>query len=510
MLITPNALFQCDCLDLLERMDTEQVDIAYLDPPWFIEDKFHHKGGEISNDDAFQEYLDFISKSLQQVKRVLTHRGILFFHSEPSLTGQIRVLLDQIFGRINFRSEIILPTQRHHSKHGPSSDHETVSMYSKTSEFFYNPPKRDLTDDEIRSKFSSSDESGRFRLVDLTRAVSIPSKVYEWNGTSPPPGRSWRYTLNEMRRLEAEDRIFYTPTSRLPRLKVYLSETTEVEIGNIWSDLTRYLPLEERVDFIGQRPLKFLERIIQMGSNINYVLLDPFCGSGGSLVAAERLRRRWIGCDKQSKAIAITLNRLEELPNVSFNMCNEEATKALPIVNRIYSIINSGFNRQTRLTFNLNQPVDIEENRHYEFKEIKGKNAAGSIKDVAEQYAVAFLNSEGGSIFWGIRDEDRVVVGVKLSYQERDEIRRIVTEKLQGIKPPIAPTSYRLEIHTVQDENNLPSELFVIELTVPRVISRDLFFTHKDEAYVKTDGGKRRLNGPQIQQEILKRFKVEL
>lgn len=77
------------------------------------------------------------------------------------------------------------------------------------------------------------------------------------------------------------------------------------------------------------------------------------------------------------------------------------------------------------------------------------------------------------------------------------------------IKPQIAPSSYRLEIHPVMDENSLPSDLYIVELTVPRVVSKDLFFTNKDEAYVKTDGGKRKLNGPQIQQEILKRFNVE-
>jgi hypothetical protein len=98
---------------------------------------------------------------------------------------------------------------------------------------------------------------------------------------------------------------------------------------------------------------------------------------------------------------------------------------------------------------------------------------------------------------------------VRLCQEDRDEIRRVVTERLQGIKPPIPPTSCIIDFHRVIDEGSSSSDLYVIEMRVPQVITKDLFFTIRDEAYVKTDGGKRRLNGPQIQQEILKRFRLE-
>jgi tetratricopeptide (TPR) repeat protein len=162
--------------------------------------------------------------------------------------------------------------------------------------------------------------------------------------------------------------------------------------------------------------------------------------------------------------------------------------------------------------FILGKPVQIEETRHYEFKEIKGDNPTNSIKSQADQYAVAFLNSEGGHMYWGIRDTDRSVVGVKCNYSNRDEIRRVVTEKLNQIQPSIAPTSYRIEFHQVYDDNKvIVPDLYVIEMVVPRPTSNhQLYFTGKGEAYVKTDGGKRHLSGPQVQEEILKRQRQDV
>jgi len=157
--------------------------------------------------------------------------------------------------------------------------------------------------------------------------------------------------------------------------------------------------------------------------------------------------------------------------------------------------------------FILGEAVQIEETRYHEFKEVKGGNAVDSIKGLADQYAVAFLNSEGGRIYWGIRDEDRVAVGVKLTYSDRDEIRRVVTEKLMQIQPSIAPTAYRIEMHPVYKLEDEILDLVVVELVVPRSSSKDLYSNGKGEVYIKTDGGKRKLTIPEIQAEVLRRNK---
>jgi hypothetical protein len=121
---------------------------------------------------------------------------------------------------------------------------------------------------------------------------------------------------------------------------------------------------------------------------------------------------------------------------------------------------------------------------------------------------VAFLNSEGGRIFWGIRDSDRVVVGVKLTSAERDEVRKEVVSKLAGIQPQIDIVRSRLTFHEVFDNDAVVADLFVAELSVPRGEPTTMHFTCGDEAYVRLDGVKQKLKGPQIQQWILGRTKA--
>jgi predicted HTH transcriptional regulator len=161
-----------------------------------------------------------------------------------------------------------------------------------------------------------------------------------------------------------------------------------------------------------------------------------------------------------------------------------------------------------QLRFVLGQPLPIEETRHLEFKEVKGTNPVNPIRNLTDEYVVAFLNSEGGRIYWGIRDSDRVVVGVRLNYAQRDEIRRVVTEKLNKIQPPLAPTAYRIEFHQVYDQDNedTVSDLYVVEVVAPRVSSPDIYSTAKGEVFVKTDAGKKKLSVPEIQQEIIRRL----
>src|SRR5207249_3900754 len=104
-----------------------------------------------------------------------------------------------------------------------------------------------------------------------------------------------------------------------------------------------------------------------------------------------------------------------------------------------------------QIRFYVNQPILIEETRHYEFKEVTSKNPASAIVNASDEYAVAFLNSGGGRIFWGVRNADRVAVGVQLDYEQRDRIRRQVWEKLFTIQPASAPTKYRVELHPLYD-----------------------------------------------------------
>ncbi len=153
-----------------------------------------------------------------------------------------------------------------------------------------------------------------------------------------------------------------------------------------------------------------------------------------------------------------------------------------------------------------------QEDRSCEFKEVKGDNPLGSIKSVVDQYVVAFLNAgvpQEGVIFWGIRNEDRVITGVNLSDQGCDELRRIVTEKLHQITPTLPPTRYQIDLHPISDGQHTIRNLYVVEVRVPSVRRSLLFATGSQEVYVKTDSGKKKLSALEIQHELLHRHGID-
>lgn len=163
-------------------------------------------------------------------------------------------------------------------------------------------------------------------------------------------------------------------------------------------------------------------------------------------------------------------------------------------------------NQEQVATYVLNQPVTQEETKFCEFKEVKGTHPVRAIWRIVDQYVVAFLNSEGGRIFWGIRDSDRLVVGVKANYRSRDEIRRTILDKIVRIQPAISPSAYRIIFHPVLENQEPVPDLFVIEVVVPQPLTRFLYFTADGEVYVKTEAGKKRLSGSEIQDEIIRRL----
>jgi len=291
----------------------------------------------------------------------------------------------------------------------------------------------------------------------------------------------------------------------MPRLKVFLSENRGVDAGSIWTDIPRLSAAsKENVKYPSQKPLGLIDRLLRKGSNEGDIVLDPFCGSGTTIVAAERENRHWIGCDVSEEAITVTASRLNREFGLkrAANFQQGDAETLLhfalkpqrfkPVAVAIDDLIPVG-----HLEFVLNHEVPIEETRHYEFKEVKTiAGAVDSIVNTADEYAVAFLNSEGGRIYWGIRDKDRVVLGVHLDYQDRDRLRRDVSAKLSQIEPKIDPSKYRIEIHQVRDECGIDvADRFVIEIVVPAPDSPDPYYTGGGDAWVKVDGIKQKLKG---------------
>lgn len=508
MPITPNALFHADCIDMMQRVDDESIDLIYLDPP-LLTTRFDRKSSANGRlDTHISKELDLISKVCQQGARVLKKTGALYLHANPTSAFSIKLILNQIFGEECFQDEIVW---QHPLPNRVATSHDVIMCYGKSLESTHNTVFRPLDRNEIR-RFSMSDERGRYRLVNLTAPSAREALRFEWHGMTPPTGHSWRFNMETLQKLEQEGRIYFTPKQPIPRLKLFLQENAGVDVGTIWSDIPRLSSKSrEAVKYPLQKPLGLLERLLQKGSHVGEIVLDPFCGSGTTLLAAERQQRRWIACDTSKDAIEISTSRLMNgglsVPN--FTVGDIEILQLIPVRSDKFKRIALKLNDYTELAelkYVLNHPVLMEENRHCEFKEIKSSaGAVSSIVNTSDEYAVAFLNGEGGSIFWGIRNNDRVVVGVPLNYEQRDKVRRDAHAKLSTIEPRIDPSQYRLEMHDIHDELGAKvPDICIVELIVPRSNFVGPYYTGGGEAWVKVDGSKQKLKGPALTDFIVR------
>jgi hypothetical protein len=253
-----------------------------------------------------------------------------------------------------------------------------------------------------------------------------------------------------------------------------------------------------------------MERIVQRTTNGEDIVVDPFMGSGTTLVAAANLNRQWIGCDNNPEAVSICQERMHRILASSKQIVVPTAGfLEKPVSISRYSRLTHGlFDAEPAYHFVLNETASFEESRNYEFKEVKGQSPSGAIRNVADEYAVAFLNSEGGRILWGIRDGDRVVVGVELNAKLRDDVAKDIENKLANIQPPLSPAHWRIKFHVIYDpQSNEPvKDRFVVELTVPKPDEAALLYgTGSGEVFLRGDSGKKKLNFLEIQSEILRR-----
>jgi DNA modification methylase len=512
MRIERNAVYRSDCFSLLERMDSDQVTLAYLDPPWAITPS--------GSDEPIEEMPSFVSRVLEQTHRILADTGTLFFHSAPGYPVYLRLILDQVFGNDRFLTQIIWPTRVSGARtKGPRPTHETITVYSKSEDFVYHPQRRPISDQAVRESLALDDRKGQFYLRDITAPMSRPSDRFEWMGYEPPPGRTWRFSDETLNQLEQDGKIYHPPTEEGgPRLKIYLTEKEGAPIGSVWDDIPRVIrPSEmagDQTPYFTQKPVALLDRMIEMASNPGDLVLDPFCGSGTTFVSAHAKGRRWIGCDISEEAYRCTLKRLRKthglVPGEDFDTGDQRSLRdAFRIVDGSYQKLVTGPGEpHDEPRFVLDKPVQMEEDLNCEFKEIKGGNPVRAVKAVVDEYAVAFLNvGESGKVYWGIRDSDGVVVGVRLGDRGiRDQLRCNVTDKLNNIRPGIGPDSYGVKLHQVFAGEDMAGDLYVIEVTVRfhPALTPGPYFTGSNELFVKTDAGKKKLIGPEVTNFIVR------
>ena len=299
--------------------------LIYIDPPFDVGADFSMDieiGGDtftkkpnILEEIAYRDtwgkgadsFISMIYERLVLMRDLLAEDGSIYVHCDWRVNSLVRLVLDEVFSKKHYQSEIVLKRRHAHSDAKTLGNiHDTIFYFTKSDGASWNPQYAEYSQEYIDTYYRYSDEDGRRWLSRSTTAPGGRGPVYEWNGIK----RAWRYRREEMQRLDEIGRIFYTENG-MPRYKQYLDEMPGVPLSTLWTDV-KFIDSwgEEALSYPTQKPEALLERIIKASSNEGDLIADFFCGSGTTAAVAEKLGRKWICTDLGKFAIHTTRKRL--------------------------------------------------------------------------------------------------------------------------------------------------------------------------------------------------------
>jgi len=358
-----NMLYYGDNLDVMRRyLQDESVDLVYLDPPFNSNTNYNvlfaEKNGSkaASQIQAFSDtwtwnqeseavygetvmaggrvadclqafrtflgecnmlaYLVMMAPRLVELRRVMKPTASVYLHCDPTASHYLKMLMDAVFGHENFRNEIVW--KRVHTVKGnfgqgskffgPNTD--TLLFYSKSEEQKFNPIYTEYSADYLHKFYRFTESDGRrYRLISMIGpgGAAKGNPQYEFMGVT----RYWRYSRKKMQQLYEDGLIVQTKPGTVPQKKQYEGEGVGVQ--SLWDDIQALSASSaERLGYPTQKPVALLERIIEASSNPGGVVLDPFCGCGTTIAAAQALGRPWIGIDITHLAITLIKHRLKD------------------------------------------------------------------------------------------------------------------------------------------------------------------------------------------------------
>jgi DNA modification methylase len=276
-------------------------------------------------------YLTMMTVRMVELHRVLKPTGSIYLHCDPTMSAHLRLMMDAIFDVKNFRNEIIWKRTHAHSgsmRFGPL--HDVILFYGRGSSITWNPQYAPYSEDYIETFFKHTDNQGRrYRLTILTGSgTRRESSGAPWRGIDPTAsGRHWAVpgyvrhllpkpdTESVQEALDQLDQIgrIYWPKKKggKPSFIQYLDDMEGTVLQDLWTDIKPIASqAAERLGYPTQKPLALLERIINASSNEGDVVLDPFCGCGTTITAAQKLNRNWIGIDITHLAVNLMRTRL--------------------------------------------------------------------------------------------------------------------------------------------------------------------------------------------------------
>lgn len=357
-----NKLFFGDNLDVLsEHIADESVDLVYLDPPFNSSANYNvlfksaHGQASDAQAEAFRDtwswghsasaayddvmaangdvalvlkglrqwlgenammaYLVMMTVRLMELRRVMKPTGSLYLHCDPTASHYLKVILDSIFGHACFRNEIIW---KRHSAHSSAKRygavHDVLLFYSKGQRFTWTNPRIEYEQEYLDKYYKFDDGDGRLYWRNSATAAGIRkgSSGKQWRGLDPASnGSHWKFTIENLDALDAEGKIYWPPGGGWPYIKRYRDELQGRAVSDLWDDIDKINPSgNERIGYPTQKPVALLERIIKASSKPGDIILDPFCGCGTTIEAAERLGRQWVGIDVTHYAVTLTERRI--------------------------------------------------------------------------------------------------------------------------------------------------------------------------------------------------------
>jgi adenine specific DNA methylase Mod len=262
-------------------------------------------------------YLAMMAPRLVELHRLLKETGSLYLHCDPTASHFLKLLLDGVFNPKNFQNEIVWKRHSAHSsakRYGPV--HDDILFYSKGDHFIWTGPRLDYEEEYLEKYYKYDDGDGRLYWRNSLTAAGTRrgSSGRPWRGYDPnSQGAHWKFTVENLEELDAAGKIYWPPKGGWPQIKRYRDELKGLAVSDIWEDIDKINPAgNERLGYPTQKPVALLERIISASSNPGDVVLDPFCGCGTTIHAAQKLGRRWIGIDVTYLAINLIKRRLKD------------------------------------------------------------------------------------------------------------------------------------------------------------------------------------------------------
>ena len=326
-----NYLIQGENLSVLKSLLPEyksKIDLIYIDPPFATNNIFRigekransiscSNEDDIAYSDKLQgkDFLNFIKERLLIAKDLLSENGSIYLHTDYKIGHYLRIIMDEVFGAENYRNDItrIKCNPKNFNRKAYGNIKDLILFYSKSKNTIWNNAFIPYSEKDIEKLFPKIDKNGR-------RYTTIPLHApgetkngqtsLEFKGIKPPKGRHWRCSPQELEELDGMGLIEWSANGN-PRKIIYADEKEGKKVQDIWEFKDPQYPL-----YPTEKNLDMLKLIVEMSSNKNSIVLDFFCGSGTTLVAAEALGRNWIGIDNSTIAIETATKKIFSNTNI--------------------------------------------------------------------------------------------------------------------------------------------------------------------------------------------------